>query len=125
VGYVLDASAVIAAIKGEKGGEFILPLLSNSVISTVNLSEVLAYCFGANIDIAVLNDYYAAGLKIMPFTAKQAKLCAELRLKTRQLGLSLGDRACLTLGLIKKYEVITADRVWAQLDIATKITIIR
>jgi PIN domain nuclease of toxin-antitoxin system len=44
---------------------------------------------------------------------------------TRQAGLSLGDRACLALGLTRGLPVLTADRVWAQLDVGVEVVVCR
>jgi PIN domain nuclease of toxin-antitoxin system len=44
---------------------------------------------------------------------------------TRHAGLSLGDRACLALGEGLGYPVITADRVWASLDLGIEVVVIR
>ncbi|MCW6035912.1 hypothetical protein K4A83_06450 [Spirulina subsalsa FACHB-351] len=48
-----------------------------------------------------------------------------LRPLTKPLGLSLGDRACLALGLLLHQPVITADRQWNQLDLDLEIRVIR
>jgi uncharacterized protein with PIN domain len=39
--YVLDASALLALLNAEKGANFVLGLLPDAVISTVNLAEVV------------------------------------------------------------------------------------
>jgi PIN domain nuclease of toxin-antitoxin system len=39
--------------------------------------------------------------------------------------LSLGDRACLALGLRLGSPVVTADRVWATVDVGVEIVLIR
>jgi PIN domain nuclease of toxin-antitoxin system len=44
---------------------------------------------------------------------------------TRQLGLSLGDRACLSLGLRLGLTVLTCDRAWAQLSLDVVIQLLR
>lgn len=36
---------------------------------------------------------------------------------TPPVGLSLGDRACLALGIQRAAHVLTADKVWLNLDI--------
>jgi ribonuclease VapC len=41
------------------------------------------------------------------------------------LGLSLGDRACLSLAIQQKLSVLTADRVWAGLQLGLNIQMIR
>ena len=48
-----------------------------------------------------------------------------LRSVTRHAGLSLGDRACLALGDRLGCPVVTADRVWASLDVGVAIVVIR
>lgn len=40
--YVLDASAVLAYLKREPGGDTVAPLLVRSLMTAVNLSEVAA-----------------------------------------------------------------------------------
>ena len=37
---VLDASAILAVLNGEPGGDLVVPLLGNASISTVNYAEV-------------------------------------------------------------------------------------
>lgn len=54
-----------------------------------------------------------------------ARLAAELREHTRHLGLSLGNRACLALGLLHGGPILTADRDWAKLDLDMEIEVIR
>ena len=44
---------------------------------------------------------------------------------TRRQGLSLGDRACLTLGLRLGLTVVTCDQAWAQLPIELEIQLLR
>jgi ribonuclease VapC len=41
------------------------------------------------------------------------------------LGLSLGDRACLSLGLRLNLPVLTCDRVWAELGLPLTIQLLR
>lgn len=50
---------------------------------------------------------------------------AQLRPQTRRLGLSLGDRACLALGLERGATVLTADQTWQQLSAPHRIKVIR
>jgi ribonuclease VapC len=48
-----------------------------------------------------------------------------LAAQTRALGLSLGDRACLALGLALKAPVYTADKSWKKLKVSVRIHVIR
>jgi len=45
--------------------------------------------------------------------------------QSRPLGLSLGDRACLALGLALKAPVYTADKSWKKLKVGARIHVIR
>ncbi len=47
---VLDASAVLAVLNGERGEKKVIPLLAESAISAVNLSEVAAKLLEAGMD---------------------------------------------------------------------------
>ena len=48
-----------------------------------------------------------------------------LRPKTKALGLSLGDRACLALAQRQALPVLTADKTWKQLDLAIEVQLLR
>ena len=54
-----------------------------------------------------------------------AEMTGSLRAETRKSGLSLGDRACIALGVALGAEVYTSDRVWADLILPCTIKLIR
>ena len=56
---------------------------------------------------------WVAGAELVPFDRQLARVTAELRQPTRNLGLSLGDRVCLALARVMGGRVLTADRCWA------------
>ena len=123
---VLDASAVLAVLNGEPGEKKVIPLLAESVISAVNLSEVAAKLLEAGMDeesaqIAV--SVLGIG-EIADFTENLAWNAARLRPLTKQNGLSLGDRACLALAIKLKVPAVTADQEWSKLKLC-KVTLIR
>lgn len=124
---VLDASALLAALNGERGADKLtLELLSTAVISTVNLAEVQTKL--VNRGLSPDNAWAAALVPIeraIPFTAEQAKATGSMAAKTRAWGLSLGDRACLALGLALQAPVYTADRSWKNLKLGVQIHVIR
>jgi PIN domain nuclease of toxin-antitoxin system len=126
VGIVADASAVIALLVGEPFTRFEPSRLTNASISAVNLSEVLTRLHEIGMPE---NDAASAlgrlNLRVIVFDEPQARATARLRPITRRAGLSLGDRACLALGERLGYPVVTADRVWAGLDVGVEIVLIR
>lgn len=123
---VLDASALLAYLQDEPGWETIDAVLAESVISSVNWAEVIQKSIAAEVDTdGMLDELQALGMKIESFTIDNAELAGRLWKQTRQVGLSLGDRACLSLGLHLKVPVLTSDRVWASLDLPLDIRVIR
>lgn len=123
---VLDASALLAALHGEPGGDQVENQLENAVISAINWSEVLQKCLSREVDIRGLReDLEALGLHIEPFTVEDGELAARFWMLTREQGLSLGDRACLALALRLGLPAFTADRSWADLKVDVEIKVIR
>jgi PIN domain nuclease of toxin-antitoxin system len=122
----LDASAVLAFLFREPGGEKVAEVIEGSCLSTVNLSEVLGRFAKDGHDAHLVGRRLgAAGLEMVPFLAEDAALAASLRPQTDPLGLSLGDRACLALAMARGIPVLTADRQWGALDLGIEIRLIR
>ena len=128
---VLDSSAVLALVHSEPGAGFVADALGDAVMSTVNWAEVVARVRGdaTNGGDAGPSDLRfelcALGLRLEEFSAEQADLAGELRRSTREYGLSLGDRACLALALVRSEPVLTADRVWQRLSLDVDVEVIR
>jgi ribonuclease VapC len=123
---VLDASAVIAVLRGEPGASAVEPLLGRAAISAVNWVEVLQRYQSVGLDTAgKRQDAEALGITVLDFTADDAAVVARLRAPTRALGFSLADRACLALATRLGVAAHTADRIWAELDVGVEIVLIR
>ncbi len=123
---VLDASALLAYLQGEPGEKVVDRVLKESVISSVNWAEVVQKSIAAEVDVCgMLEDLKALGLQVEPFTAEDGETAGRLWTQTRQVGLSLGDRACLSLGLRLKVPVLTADRAWKNLNLSLDVQVIR
>ena len=123
---VADASAVIALLVGEPFTRFDPLRLPSASISAVNLSEVLARLQEIGMPEAEIGIALARlNLRVIAFDEPQARATARLRSATRHAGLSLGDRACLALGGILGCPVVTADRVWASVDVGVEVVVIR
>jgi ribonuclease VapC len=124
---ILDASTVLALINDEPGAEKLTPeLLSNASCSTVNLAEVQTKLVsaGGSPDEA-WEDALSPVREALPFNDEQAKIAGSLVAQTRRLGLSLGDRACLALGIVLKAPIYTADKTWRSLKLGVRIHVIR
>ena len=105
----------------------IVPRSNRAKVScSVNWSEVVKKTIAAGVDInGMREDLEALGLRILPFSAEEAELAAQLWQQTRQAGLSLGDRACLSVGLRMNASVLTADQIWATLNLPVVVRCIR
>ncbi len=112
---VLDASALLAFLLDEPGGDLVETYLPQSIISAVNWSEVLQKMqrYGAD-TTGTGADLEALGVGFMPFEAIDAELSASIWKQGQPYGLSLGDRACLALGMRLHISIITADKVWLE-----------
>lgn len=123
---VLDASALIALLYGEPGADAVRTALPSSCMSTVNLAEVYSRFTRDGVDIGPIRSR-VRNLPIAwePLSIEQAEIAADLLPETKRLGLSLGDRCCLALAMLRQLPVLTADRAWAGLDLGITVQLIR
>ncbi|MCB0862977.1 MAG: type II toxin-antitoxin system VapC family toxin [Solirubrobacterales bacterium] len=129
---MLDSSALLAYLQLEPGEDAIRAALAGgSIISSVNLSEVLEVLSRANAKPDELaremdeSGVLFSALLVEEFTHDDSIEAARLRPLTRHLGLSLADRACLALASRMEFPVLTADQAWAELDLGLDIRVIR
>jgi PIN domain nuclease of toxin-antitoxin system len=129
---VLDASALLALLKGEPGAERVAEALEQGAyLSAVNLAEVLSKLADWGEDPAEAQARMAqvgllgAAVEVLPFTGEDALEVARLRALTRAYGLSFGDRACLALARRLGLPALTAERAWAELDLGVPVEVLR
>jgi len=123
---VLDASAVLALLFKEPGGQAVVDVVSRATVSTVNWVEVWQRCRAVGYDPSEARDrLLGVGLVITALSTAQAEWAGELRESTSHLGLSLADRCCLALGLDTGLPVLTADGTWAKADVGADVVVIR
>lgn len=125
---ILDASALLAFLNMESGGEQVQSILekAEAVISSVNLAEVATKLLERGMPLpAIKTALQALELTIVDFTDEHAYTSAELREPTRSAGLSLGDRACLVTARSLSMPAVTADRAWLEFDLDIDVRCIR
>ena len=123
---VWDASALLLLLQQEPGWQELESRLPESVMSAVNLSEVAAKLMESGGAPGATQEVLdSLPLEIHDFTTALAYRAAALRGSTKHLGLSLGDRACLALGLSLGSPVLTADRAWLGLDLEVGVEFAR
>jgi len=110
---VLDSSAVLAVLNGEPGVDKIAQVLTDALLSTVNYAEVVAKLVERGTSLVEAKTaLQSIALTTVDFDIALAQRTGELRSETRKRGLSLGDRACLSLAQREGVAAITADRSW-------------
>lgn len=128
---VLDASALLALLQNEKGATAVVAAIeAGAAISTVNFSEVVSKLAEhgemARLAAARIHNEMEGALRIEPFTEGDAIEAADLRPRSKEQGLSLGDRSCLALAARYEVPAVTADRDWANLpEVGVAVKLIR
>ena len=96
---VLDASALLAYLREEPGAEVVDGLLADARMASVNWAEVMQKSLSAGVDVdGMQEELQALGMRVEPLWPVDGERAGRLRPLTRQQGLSLVDRACLSLG---------------------------
>ncbi len=122
--FVLDASAVLAVLLDEPGGDFVFDQMGDSQISAVNLSEVYATLLDSGMTFEDAHDIVGSlPFRIRSFRDDHSWQAAKLRPLTKTYGLSLGDRSCLAHAKIEGIPVLTADRRMAEAQTALGLDI--
>jgi len=123
---VLDASALLALVNQEPGHGEVARTIPDAAISAVNLSEVAAKLAESGMPEEFIREALEGlAIDVHDFGRELAFQTAMLRPPTKHKGLSLADRACLALGQQLNLPVITADRVWKELDLEVEVKLVR
>ena len=123
---VLDASAILALLRNERGADVVAGYRGDALVSAVNIAEVAAKLADQGIPPAQWHYVLALlDLEVVSFDNSQALSTGSLRRSTRRRGLSLGDRACLQLAAMRGLPAVTADRAWAGLEVGVEVRVIR
>jgi ribonuclease VapC len=114
--YILDSTALIALVGLETGSQRVGELLETSAVSAVNLAETANKLLEKGFSAAEVRVSLAKlKLKIEDWSEDMAYRSAEFSRFNKSHGLSLGDRACLTLAKQLHATAVTSDRAWRRL----------
>ncbi len=124
---VFDSSALIMLFAKEPGYESVRQNLKHAIISSVNIAEVYKYCIAVQnlTEDDCRNLIKLSGIKIIDFCEEQALITAKIIKKTKEYGLSLGDRGCIALAMFKNYPVLTCDKIWQKVDLDVEFIMAR
>jgi ribonuclease VapC len=122
---VLDASALIAMIKGEKGSAKVAAVIAEARVSSVNYAEVVTHFIHAGMperEVDAMLD--PLPLTVVPVDKVLAQIAGRLRAMTAEAGLSLGDRLCLALAQRDGLPAWTSDQNWKKIADAVEVKVV-
>jgi ribonuclease VapC len=127
VSVVIDASATLALLFGETGSNVVEASSRHSLLSAVNLDEVLHKGLSRkglpfSSTLAFLRKLE---IIVAPFDAAQAEIAAAHHERLHRLDVAFGDRACMALAFATERPLLTADRAWSTLGLDLQIIQIR
>jgi len=126
---LLDSSALLALCLDEPGANVVASAMQDApmvAMTAANIAECTSRLirkgwepraverFLASMELTVVREELSLGL-----------LAGELHARTRHIGLSTGDALCLAAAARDGCPVLTADRVWATLDLGIPVVLIR
>jgi ribonuclease VapC len=125
--YVLDSTAVLALLYSEPGHQYVKEVLNKSAVSAVNLAEIVNKLAQMGpMPEAVRESLVRLELRVEDWSKDMAYQSAEFSRLSKSHGLSLGDRACLTLAKQLQATAVTSDRTWRRLpSLGVRIMIFR
>lgn len=122
---VLDASALLAMLKGERGAAKVAAAIAGARINAVNYAEVVSHFVHAGMperEVDAMLD--PLPLTIVPVDKALAQLAGRLRAVTASAGLSLGDRFCLAQARRDGLPAWTSDLDWKKIAEAAEVKIV-
>jgi ribonuclease VapC len=125
---VFDSSAILAVLRNERGAGLVIENLDYSVISAVNLGEVVQVQMRdghsrAEVEIS----FNQLNVPVAVVDADLALSAAEMRAKALAKGMSQADCICLALAKRESIPALTGDRKWLKIAdaIGVEVRLIR
>jgi ribonuclease VapC len=117
---VLDASALIAMIKGEKGSAKVAAVIAGARVSSVNYAEVVTHFIHAGMperEVDAMLD--PLPLTVMPADKALAQVAGRLRATTAE-----ADRFCLALARRDGLPAWTSDQNWRKIADGVEVKVV-
>lgn len=125
---VLDASAILALLKGERGASKVAGVIADASVCVVNQAEVISHFVHLGAPLEDIRAMLGAlPYIVVPADDALAWEAGNLRSVTASAGLSLGDRFCLALAKRVGASAYTADKAWKDIagEAGAKVVVIR
>ena len=122
---VLDASALIAMLKGERGAAKVASAIADARVSSVNYAEVVSHFIYAGMPAHEVDAMLQPlPIRVVPADQALATVAGRLRGVTADAGLSLGDRFCLALAQRDGLPAWTSDQGWKKVADASGVKVV-
>jgi ribonuclease VapC len=123
---VLDASAALADLHHEPGGDVARAAAPTSVMSAVNFAEVVSQMILHGVPPQEAETLtYQLRFEVLDVDQRAASVAGAIHARTRRWGASLADAFCLALAQDLGVPALTTDRVWATLGLDVDVRLIR
>lgn len=113
---IIDTSALLVLLNKEEGWEAVMHIIPKAIISSVNVTEVTEYLLQKKKmpleEVMQLIDLFTT--EVVDYNSSQSYTAAKLLIEH---DLSLGDRACIALSISTRYPIVTANKIWKDLQI--------
>lgn len=122
---VLDASALLAMLKNERGAAKVAAAIAGARISAVNYAEVVGHFIRAGMperEVDAMLD--PLPMTIVPVDKTLAKIAGRLRAITPEAGLSPGDCTCLALARRDGLPAWTSNPHWKDIADAAEVKVV-
>lgn len=122
---VIDASALLAYLRRERGWEQVLRAFTGTAtMTTVNFGEVAGWLVRNGADEAAVRALRnGLVIPLTPIDDDLAIRAALLEPLTRSKGLGIGDRLCLALAAREGASALTADTAWDEIAQAVGVAV--
>jgi ribonuclease VapC len=125
-GFVIDSSALLAIIYNEKVNTDMKKYLENSYMSVINATECIIVLSRNGMPIQVARSLLESLInKFVACDLNDSNDIANIKCSNANLDLSIADCFCLALGEKLELPIVTADKVWQQAKVNSKIICIR
>jgi ribonuclease VapC len=119
----IDSSAFVASVLGERGWELAKADIDVGIMSLINVAETVSVLMRKGLSYAdAVDAIETSEMKFHVPTLNDAYEAARL---VQTPGLSLGDSFCLALAKSLNTAAVTADRMWAELNLGVTVELIR
>jgi ribonuclease VapC len=120
---VIDSSAMVAAVLREPGGDLAQADVNFGIMSLINVAETVSVLVRKGYThVEAVRSLEESNLKFHIPNKADAYEAARLG---QIPGLSLGDSFCIALAKSLKTPAVTADRLWAELNLDVAVELIR